>query len=110
MDALDAYTRQAVDVVTSGRVADALDLKKEDPTIREKYGKYGTSFLTARRLVEAGVRAVNFSWGSWDTHSNNFGHLRTQLPRLDQPLSVLIDAIRLPFIETPSLRSSQWSR
>ena len=74
MTALDSYTQQAVDVVTSGRVADALDLEKEDPQLRERYGKDGKMFLTARRLVEVGVRAVNFNWGSWDTHSNNFGH------------------------------------
>ena len=91
MTALDSFTRQAVDVVTSGRVADALDLTKEDPKVRERYGKSGTMFLTARRLVEAGVRAVNFNWGSWDTHSNNFGHLRGQLPKLDLAMSALLE-------------------
>ena len=91
MTALDAYTQQAVDVVTSGRVADALDLAKEDPKLRERYGKSGTMFLTARRLIEAGVRAVNFNWGSWDTHSNNFGHLRGQLPKLDVAMSALLE-------------------
>jgi hypothetical protein len=90
MTALDSYTQQAVDVVTSGRVADALDLDKEDPRLRERYGKDGKMFLTARRLVEAGVRAVNFNWGSWDTHSNNFGHLKGQLPKLDIAMSALL--------------------
>jgi len=91
MKAFDAYTQQAVDVVTSGRVADALDLNKEDPKLRERYGKDGSMFLTARRLVEAGVRAVNFNWGSWDTHTNNFGHLRGQLPKLDVAMSALLE-------------------
>jgi hypothetical protein len=91
MTALDAYTQQAVDVVTSGRVADALDLEKEDPRLRERYGNDGKMFLTARRLIEAGVRAVNFNWGSWDTHSNNFGHLKGQLPKLDVAMSALLD-------------------
>ena len=91
MLALDAYTQPAVDIVTSGRVADALDPKTEDPRVRDRYGKDGNMFLTARRLIEAGVRVVNFSWGSWDTHSNNFNHLRGQLPRLDHALHALIE-------------------
>ncbi len=91
MLALDAYTQQAVEVVTSGRVADALDLDKEEPKLRERYGKDGKMFLTARRLIEAGVRVVNFNWGSWDTHSNNFGHLRGQLPKLDRAMHSLLE-------------------
>ena len=91
IEAIDSYTRQAVDVVTSGKVADALDLDKEDPKVRERYGNNKSMFLTARRLVEAGVRVVSFNWGSWDTHSNNFGHLRGQLPRLDREMNALLN-------------------
>jgi uncharacterized protein (DUF1501 family) len=91
MDALDSYTQQAVDVVTSGRVADALDLAKEDPKVREMYGKDGDSFLRARRLVEAGVRVVGFNWGGWDTHGSNFITLKKQLPKLDVALSGLFE-------------------
>ncbi len=92
MDALDSYTQRAVEVVTSGKVADALDLNKEDAKVRERYGNNdGNMFLTARRLVEVGVRAVSFNWGSWDTHGNNFGHLSKQLPKLDRALSSLLD-------------------
>jgi uncharacterized protein (DUF1501 family) len=47
-------------------------------------------FLTARRLVEAGVRVVTFDWGGWDTHGDNFNHLRRQLPQLDQGMSSLL--------------------
>jgi arylsulfatase A-like enzyme len=91
MLALDAYTRQAVDIVTSGRVADALDMNTEDPRVRDRYGSQGNMFLTARRLIEAGVRVVGFNWGSWDTHSNNFNHLRGQLPNLDRSLHALLE-------------------
>jgi hypothetical protein len=91
MQALDSFTQRAVDVVTSGSVADALDLNKEDPAVRERYGKNdGEMFLRARRLVEAGVRVVTFDWGGWDTHSQNFSHLRKQLPKLDTALGALI--------------------
>lgn len=92
MRALDSFTERAVSVVTSGTVADALDLNKEDPKVREQYGKEdGRMFLTARRLIEAGVRVVTFDWGGWDTHGDNFNHLRRQLPKLDQALAALID-------------------
>jgi hypothetical protein len=95
MLALDAYSQQAVEMVTSGRVADALDLSKEDPRLRERYGNDGKMFLTARRLIEAGVRVVNFNWGSWDTHSNNFGHLQTQLPKLDRAMHSLLEDLNI---------------
>ena len=88
--AFDSFTQRAVGVVTSGQVADALDLNKEDKAVREKYGQDGSMFLTARRLVEAGVRCVTFDWGGWDTHGDNFGQLRRQLPKLDRALSSLL--------------------
>ena len=96
MDALDSYTQRAVDVITSGRVADALDLNKEDAKVRERYGNNdGKMFLTARRLVEVGVRVVSFKWGSWDTHGNNFGQLGKQLPKLDRALSALLEDLEV---------------
>jgi hypothetical protein len=49
------------------------------------------NFVLARRLIQAGVRCVGLSWGGWDTHGNNFGHLRSQLPGLDQALAALIE-------------------
>lgn len=91
MKALDSFTQQAVGVVTSGKVADALDLKKEDPRVVERYSRQGQSFLLARRLIEAGTRVVSFNWGSWDLHSNNFTRLKTQLPALDTPMSALLE-------------------
>jgi hypothetical protein len=91
MEALDSFTQRAVGVVTSGKVADALDLDKEDKAVRERYGQNDARmFLTARRLIEAGVRVVTFDWGGWDTHGDNFNHLRRQLPNLDRGLSALL--------------------
>jgi hypothetical protein len=91
MEAMDSYTQRAVSVVTSGKVADALDLSKEDPKVVEAYGKEdGRMFLTARRLVEAGVRVVTYDWGGWDTHGQNFVQLRKQLPKLDKAMSALL--------------------
>ncbi|MFN3485599.1 MAG: DUF1501 domain-containing protein, partial [Planctomycetota bacterium] len=98
MEAMDAFTQKAVEVVTSGRMADALDLGKEKPEVVRRYVGDGgrradanRNFLLARRLVEAGVRCVAMSWGGWDTHENNFRSLRTQLPALDLGLSALLE-------------------
>lgn len=91
MEAMDSYTQRAVSVVTSGNVANALDVKKENDKVVARYGKDdGRQFLIARRLVEAGVRCVSFHWGGWDTHGNNFTELKKQLPKLDTAMSALI--------------------
>lgn len=90
MDALDSFTQRAVSVVTSGAVADALDQNKTSDKDRDRYGREGTSFLRARRLVEAGVRVVTMTWGGWDTHSGNFTSLKRQLPNMDRGLSALL--------------------
>jgi hypothetical protein len=91
MEALDTFTQRAVEVVTSGRVADALDVRKEDPKVLERYGDDCRNFLTARRLIEAGVRVVTLNWGSWDTHGDNFRALKQQLPKLDRGFSALVN-------------------
>jgi hypothetical protein len=98
MQAMDSFNQRAVSVITSAELAAALDLSKEDPRIADMYGyrqggRYGENsrFLTARRLVEAGVRCVTFSWGGWDTHGDNFNSMRQQLPALDRGLATLIE-------------------
>ena len=104
MEGLDTIEQQALDILTSSRLEEALDLSKEDPVVRERYGKgfekrYGDGaprncehFLTARRLVEAGVRVVTLNFGRWDFHSRNFSEARdTHLPYFDQALSALIE-------------------
>ena len=104
MEGLDALNQQALDMLTSSRMADALDLSKEDPAVRERYGKgdpknFGDGaprnlehFLLARRLVEAGARVVTLNFGRWDFHSDNFkGAKNTHLPMFDQGLSALIE-------------------
>jgi hypothetical protein len=102
MAAMDSYTQRAYSMVTSGTVADALDLKKEDPQVYQQYGKANESLLRARRLIQAGVRAItmNASWGGWDTHNDNFTKLRKSLPLVDHGISTLIsDLTRLEMID-----------
>src|SRR5262249_43265885 len=69
----------------------------EPAAVRDRYGRhaFGQSLLLARRLVQAGVPVVQANMGivqNWDTHSNNFGTLKTRLlPPLDQSVSALLD-------------------
>jgi hypothetical protein len=103
MAGLDSLNRQALEILTSSRLVDALDIAKEDPAVREMYGKgdpnnYGDGaprnleqFLMARRLVEAGARVVTLNFGRWDFHSNNFSECKnTHFPLFDRGMHALI--------------------
>ncbi len=90
-DNLDDISRQAQEVVLSGRARKAFDLEDEDPKLRELYGPgWGEQALLARRFVEAGVRFVTLNTGYWDDHSNIKGRLDDKLPRHDKAVGVLI--------------------
>jgi hypothetical protein len=103
MDGMDAFNRSAFEVLTSRRVYEALDLTREDPRLRARYGIGDMNleddgppccmdhFLVARRLVEAGVRVVTIGFGRWDTHKYNFRTNAKRIPKLDMALSALID-------------------
>ena len=103
MIAMDAINAQAMDILTSSKLMDALDISKEPLPLREKYGKgdpknYGDGaprnlehFLMARRLVEAGARVVTLNFGRWDFHSNNFSECKnTHFPWFDQGIHALV--------------------
>jgi hypothetical protein len=91
MRGIDHFQDRAVDMIFSGKVRKALDLTREEPRSRERYKGYQLEqFLTARRLVEAGVGCVTLNYGGWDTHSENFKTLRKQLPPLDVGLTNLV--------------------
>jgi hypothetical protein len=103
MDALDLFNRQAMGILTSSKLLDALDLTKEPQAVRDKYGQgdpknYGDGaprnlehFLLARRLVEAGARVVTLNFGRWDFHSSNFSECKnTHFPMFDQGMHALI--------------------
>ncbi|HKI37941.1 MAG TPA: DUF1501 domain-containing protein [Gemmataceae bacterium] len=89
MKGMDAFTQRAFDMVASGAVRKALDLSREEPRSHDRY-KGVEQFLTARRLVEAGVGCVTLSIGSWDTHAGNFKTLKGQLPMVDRGVANLI--------------------
>jgi hypothetical protein len=105
LQGMDTSYQKAFDVLTSSRLVDALDVEKEDPKVRERYGKgspkhlgdgapmWNDQLLQARRLVEAGVRVVTVAYGFWDTHGQNFRSLRQHLPLFDTGISALIEDI-----------------
>src|SRR4051812_28423012 len=105
MSGLDSFNQQAFGMLTSSKLLEALDIEKEDPKVRESYGKGDPRnrddggpklmehFLMARRLVETGVRCVTLAFSRWDHHGDNFGALRQDLPLLDQGLTALINDI-----------------
>jgi hypothetical protein len=101
---MDALTERAFSVLTSSKLLEALDLSKEDPRIRDRYGDgkpykfqydgaptVNDQLLMARRLVEVGVRCVTLSYGRWDSHGKNFDLVRDHGGKLDQGVSALIE-------------------
>lgn len=105
LEGLDALSQKAYSILTSSKLVNAMNLDKEDPKLRERYGKgiatpqgdgspmLNEQFLAARRLVEAGARLVHVSYGFWDWHGNNFKMMKEHLPILDQGISALITDI-----------------
>jgi hypothetical protein len=114
-EGIDSYRQQAFEVLTSSRLAAALDLSREDPRVRARYGldrdypderegkTHLDQFLLARRLIEAGARCVTLAFSrwpfgrvlrgdhNWDWHRDLFPEARMALPLLDHGLSTLIE-------------------
>lgn len=109
MRGMDTFTEQAMGLLTSSRLADALDLSKEDPRIVERYGtgdptkfmdgngapRVPQSLLVARRLIEAGARVVTLNYSKWDWHggANNsiFKREAEDFPVFDKCVSALVE-------------------
>ena len=88
----DSFYRQGVDLVTSREAQAAFDISKEDPKVREKYGRHslGQRLLLARRLAEVGVSFTTIYYGGWDHHSDIFKTLPKHIKPLDQGVAALI--------------------
>ncbi len=112
MDGIDVFTQRAMGILTSSDLFDALDISKEDPTVRDRYGfdnpnqpkgdgapRVPQNLLLARRLVEAGVRIVTVNYSFWDWHGQNFKNAREELPVFDQGISALVEDLYLRGLE-----------
>jgi hypothetical protein len=103
----DDLQKRAIELLAGRRTREAFDLSREAPRVLARYGDthWGKSLLTARRLVEAGVRFVQCQAGfrlrpeigrtsNWDDHSVNaniFKAYDEKLPYFDQSVSALIE-------------------
>lgn len=109
----DAFTNQAMGLLTSSKLAEALDLSKEDPATVARYGtgdakvfidengapRVPQSLLLARRLIEAGVRVVTLNYSKWDWHGIPAGTIfdreKEDFPIFDQCVSALIEDLHV---------------
>lgn len=104
--ALDEFEAQAMTLLTNPKTKEAFDLEKEDPRIRDRYGRnsWGQQLLLCRRLVEAGVEVMTTSLSgalcgrvhNWDDHAVNhhvFDAMRFRAAAYDQAVSALIEDI-----------------
>lgn len=102
----DSSVEHALSLLTSPDAKKAFDLSQEPAALRERYGPsfFGQSCLTARRLVESGVRYVQVNWSrhpgqegleGWDVHGEFGGFLtdypKKHYPTFDRAASALLD-------------------
>lgn len=97
---MDSFYTRAYDLLASKESKEAFSLEGENAATKKLYGmeptasiirpRAGASFLTARRLVEAGTRFVTVTYGAWDTHAYHYRGIEQQLPDLDRAYAGLI--------------------
>jgi hypothetical protein len=103
---LDGVSRQAYELIRSPAVGRALELEREPEQLGTRYGShlFGQGCLLGRRLLEAGVPLVTVYWHYegpddspvWDTHQNNFKHLRQRLaPPADRAVAAVLEDLSL---------------
>lgn len=90
--------RRASELVTSEKMRRALDIRREDGKLRDRYGRhlFGQSVLMGRRMIEAGSRFVTVTWDapdgySWDSHRNSKDLEKHLIPGFDQAFSALLE-------------------
>lgn len=94
---MDSFYQRAYDMLASEEAKNAFTLEGESDKAKALYGiggggysSAGPRFMMARRLVEAGVRCVTVTYGSWDTHSFHYRGIERQLPDFDRAFAGLI--------------------
>ena len=97
----DRHRELARSVLTSGKLAGALDVQSEPAKLRDRYGMtlFGQSCLAARRILEVGGKFVTVCWDEyglgntgWDTHVHMRPRLKEELgPGLDNAFATLLE-------------------
>lgn len=89
--AMDRFAAEAFEFVSGPAARDAFDISKEDPRLRDRYGRHnwGQSTLLARRLVEAGSTFVTVQYSGWDHHWDLQAGMERLLPQVDRAVSAL---------------------
>ena len=92
VQAMNTFYERAYNLIGSQKAREAFDIDQEEAALRDRYGRNqaGQRMLMARRLVEAGVRMVTLTYGSWDMHARITPGMKQQMPALDQALAALI--------------------
>jgi hypothetical protein len=92
INAMNSFYDSAYSLISSPQAREAFNLEAEPAALRDEYGRNtaGARMLLARRLVEAGTRLVNLTYGGWDMHDNIVAGFRNQMPQFDQAFSRLI--------------------
>jgi hypothetical protein len=111
LDGSDRLQQAALHMLSHPRIAQAFDIGREDPRLRDRYGRHlwGQSCLLARRLVEAGAGVVTIDalapeknqriYFSWDDHADAqpgwdlAEGMRWRAPYMDQALAALINDV-----------------
>jgi uncharacterized protein DUF1501 len=93
LDGMDSFYQRAYAMISSDKARAAFDIKSESAKVRDDYGRNaaGQRMLLARRLVEAGVRFVSLTYGSWDHHDDIKRGNVNQMPNFDRAFAALIN-------------------
>lgn len=69
---------------------------EESAALQEAYGRnlFGQGCLLARRLIERRVSFVEVTLDGWDTHSNNFGQVKSLGGAVDMAFSALLEDLQ----------------
>jgi hypothetical protein len=106
LETMDDFYRQAQTLLTSERAQAAFKLDGESESTLDLYGSkvvglkgpdnryhpkgLAERLIVARRLVEAGVRFVTVTYGSWDCHVDVRSNTLDQMPALDHAIAGLV--------------------
>jgi Protein of unknown function (DUF1501) len=111
LEGTDRLRTAAFQLLSNPQIATAFDIGREDPRLRDRYGRHlwGQSCLLARRLAEAGAGVITIDalapekgrpiYFSWDDHADAqpgwdlAEGMRWRAPFMDQALAALIDDI-----------------